>query len=56
MRVIVTDEDVEIFAFDQEADRGKEYPSDIARDLEADRIMRALTDALRFVLHIQQPE
>jgi hypothetical protein len=54
MRVIVEDEGLEVFSFDQLEDAGREYRSAHPRERER-LIMQALTEALRYVLHIQQP-
>lgn len=55
MRVVVqSDTGDEIFRFDDAIDRGRDYQSDAPQEEQA-AIMRALTEALRFVLHVQQP-
>lgn len=51
MRVIVVDDDVEIFTFEP-GDRDYQPPASTAQEAE---IIKALTEALRYVLHIQQP-
>jgi hypothetical protein len=56
MRVYVEDDDgVELFVFDQAEHRFRSYPDDVP---EATRvaITKALTDALRYILHLEQPE
>lgn len=54
MQVIVVDDDVEIFTFDAAEDHD-EYVSMLPPDQET-AIIKALTEALRFVLHLQQPK
>jgi hypothetical protein len=53
MRVIVEDEGLEVFSFDQIKDNGRDYRSALPKAREH-LIMQALTDAPRYVLHIQQ--
>jgi hypothetical protein len=54
MRVVVFDDaDVEIFTFDPEIDRDYQPPASTKQEAA---IVRALTEALRYALHIQQPQ